>query len=91
MAHKQIADDEILRRLRLTDQEVRDMEAKFHAFANSLGPAQIRSLKKSTPKVADAAKTVGQDVTAERLEQFIRARAPKDATVVLFNQNNDHD
>jgi len=81
-----VTDDQILLKMGLTETEVSDLETKFSDLAKSLDPAQRDTLQKSTPTPEDAAKTLGPDVTAERLMEFIRARAPLDATmVVCFN------
>ena len=81
-----ITDDQILLRMGLTDEEVRDAEIKFSRLANSLDAAQRKTLHESTPTAEAAAKTFGPDVTAARLMEFIRARSPQDAaTVLIFN------
>jgi len=75
----------LLERMGLTEGELSKMQTGFNAFARSLDTAQLQSLKESTPTAQQAAKTLGPDVTPEFLEEFIRAHAPIDASVVLFN------
>ena len=79
-------DQKILMKIGLTDAELRDMQTKFHHYAASLNPKQIKSLVASMPTAKQAAKTLGPDITADELEKFIRAHAPHDATVVSFNE-----
>jgi hypothetical protein len=88
---KDVPDVEIMARIGLTDQEVRDAQAKFSAFAKTLDHAQKETLKKSIPTAKAAAETLGPDVTAERLMEFIRARAPHDAPMLIcFNSEGGH-
>lgn len=91
MPTKYVPDQEIMARIGLTDQEVRDAEAKFSAFAKTLDHAQKETLKKSTPTAETAAQTLGPDVTADRLMEFIRSRAPHDAAMLIcFNGIGGH-
>ena len=86
-----VPDEQILLEMGLTNKEVREMEAKFAELARTLDPAQREALKKSTPTAAAAAKTLGPDVTAERLLEFLHARAPLDAEMVMiFNGIGGH-
>jgi hypothetical protein len=83
---QRITDDQILQKIGLTDKEVRDAEAKFSDLVKTLDPAQRDTLKRSTPTAEAAAKTLGPEVTAERLLEFIRSHAPHDAAMVIcFN------
>jgi hypothetical protein len=83
---ERVPDEQILLKMGLTDQEIRDMENKFAGLANTLDRSQREALKESMPTAEAAAKTIGPDVTAERLMEFIRARAPKDAPMfMIFN------
>ncbi len=77
-----ITDEEILRQMGLTDDEVRDAETKF----SQLDTAQQETLKHSTPTAESAAETFKPNVTPDRLMHFIRARSPKDTPIVIcFN------
>jgi hypothetical protein len=81
-----VTDERILERMGLTDKELRDAEVKFSDFVKTLDPAQRNTLKKSTPTAEAAARTLGPGVTAERLMEFIRSRAQKDAAMlIMFN------
>ena len=84
-ANQPPSDDELLRRIGLTDAELRDLQAKFHQFASGLDPAQKNSLLNSIPTAAEAAESLGPDVTAAQLEKFIRDRSPKGAPLVIEN------
>jgi hypothetical protein len=75
---------EILDRMGLTGDQVRDFQAKFSSLAQSLDPAQLAVLKNSQPSVEAAAATLGPDVTSEDFMGFIRAHAPEDASVLFF-------
>lgn len=84
-------DAEIMAKIGLTDQEVRDAETKFSAFVKTLDHSQRETLKKSIPTAKAAAQTLGPDVTAERLMEFIRSRAPHDAPMLIcFNSQGGH-
>jgi hypothetical protein len=83
---KHIADEDMLLRMGLTDKELQEIETKFSDLVKTLDAAQIHVLKQSTPTAEAAAKTLGPEVTAEHLMEFIRKRAPHDATMVIcFN------
>jgi type IV secretory pathway ATPase VirB11/archaellum biosynthesis ATPase len=88
MADHNPIDKVILMKIGLTDSDLTNMQTKFHKFVESLDPAQRKSLKKSTPTAKEAAATLGPEVTPQHLEAFIRAHAPRDASVVLFNGGN---
>jgi hypothetical protein len=79
-----VADERILLKMGLTDSELRDAEAKFSELVKTLDPAQRATLKMSTPTAEAAAKTLGPEVTAEHLMEFIRSRAPHDAAMVMM-------
>jgi hypothetical protein len=78
-------DDELLKRIGLSEPDLRDFQSKVHEFAKTLNPAQKKSLQKSLPTSKQAAATLGPDVTAGALEKFIRARAPSAASTLVFN------
>jgi hypothetical protein len=79
-----ITEEEMLRQMGLTDNEVRDAEGKFSRLVSTLDPAQIKTLKESTPTAESAARTFTPNVTPERLMQFIRERSPQDAPIVMI-------
>jgi hypothetical protein len=78
----------LLKRMGLTDDELTKMETGFHAFVKNLDHDQKQSLIASIPTAKEAAATLGPDVTPEFLEAFIRAHAPRDASVVLINNGH---
>jgi hypothetical protein len=62
--------NEMLKRMRLTDDELKDLVHKFKAFHNSLNEPQRAVIKTSLPKPSAAAKTFGDDVTAKDLKEL---------------------
>jgi hypothetical protein len=82
-------DDELLKKLNISDPDLRDMQSKVDQFVKTLNPSQVKSLKKSLPTPEQAVKTIGPDVKPADLETFIRARAPHHAHIVLYNQNGE--
>jgi hypothetical protein len=80
------SDQELLTRIGLSHDDLRDMQKKFARFAASLNPAQKKSLEASAPKVDKAAKTLGDDVTPERLQTFIKSHSDPANSLVLFNE-----
>jgi hypothetical protein len=79
-----ITEEEILGQMGLTDNEIRDAEAKFSRLVSTLDAAQQKTLKESTPTAESAARTFTPNVTPERLMQFIRERSPQDAPIVMI-------
>lgn len=81
-----VTNDELLKKLGLTDAELRDLQAKHHQFVSGLTASQKKSVAQSLPTAEEAAKTLGPGVTPSHLERFIRARAPRGESTVLFNR-----
>ena len=81
-----MTDQEILKKIGLTDHELRDLQAKHAEFAKGLNAHQKKSLAKSLPTSKEAAATLGPGVTPERLEEFIRERAPHADALVVNNK-----
>jgi hypothetical protein len=63
--------DEMLKRMKLTDEEFKDLIHKFRNFNNSLNEHQREVVTRSLPTVAVAAKSFGPDVTAGELEKLL--------------------
>jgi hypothetical protein len=61
--------NEMLKRMKLTDEEFKDLILKFKAFQKSLNKNQRAVVKLSLPKASAAAKTFGDDVTAKDLKR----------------------
>ena len=61
--------DEMLKRMKLTDEELKDLIHKCKNFHNSLNEHQRAVVTHSLPTVTAAAKTFGPDVTAEDLKK----------------------
>jgi hypothetical protein len=62
--------DEMLKRLGLSDEELKDLLHKFVKFHKSLNDHQKAVIERSLPTTAAAAKTFGPTVTPEHLEQL---------------------
>jgi hypothetical protein len=82
--------EEILRQMGLTDDEVRDAEAKFAQLVSTLDQAQQKTLKESTPTAESAAQTFTPSLSPEHLMQFIRERSPHDAAIVMIFNGISH-
>ena len=68
-----VTNDDLLKKLGLTDAELRDLQAKHHQFVSGLTASQKKSVAQSLPTAEEAAKTLGPGVTPSHLERFIRA------------------
>jgi hypothetical protein len=72
--------DEMLNRMKLSDEELKDLLQKFKTFENSLNEHQRAVVRHSLPKPSAAAKTFGADVTADDLKALFGT----DSTTVSF-------
>jgi hypothetical protein len=61
---------EMLKKMGLKDEELKDLMQKFRNFKDTLNAHQLRVVTRSLPTVTAAAKTFGDDVTAEDLQQL---------------------
>ena len=64
--------EEMLQRLALSQSELHDLLRKTRSFMESLNEAQMDALRRSFPTAETAARTLGPDVTAEDLQDFLR-------------------
>lgn len=62
--------DEMLKKLRLTEAQYRDLMAKYVTFCKSLDNSQKRVVRHNMPKLEKAAKSFGPDVTVEDFKKF---------------------
>jgi hypothetical protein len=62
--------DEMLKRLDLSDEELKELLQKFGKFLKSLNDRQRAVIERSLPTTAAAAKTFGPTVTPVHLEQL---------------------
>jgi hypothetical protein len=90
MADSNPIDKMILQEMGLSDAELTDLQTKYFQFVNMLDSSQKESMVVSTPTAKMAAETLGPEVTPEYLEKFIRAHAPRDATIVIHNKGGHH-
>jgi hypothetical protein len=63
--------NEMLEQAGLTDEDLKDLVQRFHAFHRSLNERQRAAVNRSLPSTAAAAATFGPDVTAEQLGDLI--------------------
>jgi len=70
-------DQQILRRMKLSEEDLQDLFNKLNQFFDSLNPRQRRAYRNSQQSIDHAARELGDDITAEELEAFLRKHAPK--------------
>jgi hypothetical protein len=63
--------NEMLKRMKLTDEELKDLVLKFKNLQKSLNKQQRAVIRLSMPRASDAAKTFGADVTAKELKELL--------------------
>lgn len=68
--------EELLRRLGLTDKELRDFLSKFMAFYRSLNEPQKRVIERTLPTLEQAARSFGPDVTVQDIEALVGSEVP---------------
>lgn len=76
---------ELLKKMGLSDEKLRDLLNKLHEFVSTLGPEQKEVFEKCLIPCAEAAKTLKRNVTAKQLEDFIRERSPAGASICIYN------
>jgi hypothetical protein len=74
---------DLLRRIGLSDSGLRSYLRKLNNFSKSLSAAEQRVFLASLVSAKQALKSFDNTVTAEELEEFIIARAPKSARTVM--------
>jgi hypothetical protein len=67
--------NEMLKRLRLTSEEFKDLMQKLEKFHKSLNEPQRVVIERSLPGPAAAAATFGADVTVEQLQRLFATDA----------------
>jgi hypothetical protein len=72
--------NEMLKRMDLTDEDLKDLVHKFKTFHSSLNERQRAIVTRSLPNISSAAKSFGNDVTAEELQKELGL----DRTGVMF-------
>ena len=76
---------QMLKQIGLTDAELRDYLHKMNELYNSLTPAERRIFRAGRRSLKKAAvNSFHGRITAEELEEFIRSREPKDASIVFI-------
>ena len=80
--------DEMLKKMHLTDGELRDLLRKFHSFFKSLDKQQQAVVKYSLPKLERAAKTFGPDVTPDNLEDLLEAAGNENGVAIMSAGEN---
>ncbi|MBV9155631.1 MAG: hypothetical protein JO097_05185 [Acidobacteriaceae bacterium] len=79
-----MTDRELLRKIGLTDADLRDLLEKLHNFVGTLSPKQKRAFKKFLSSSRETVESLRKDVTVEQLEKFIRERLPKGSPICTF-------
>lgn len=77
-------DRELLKKIGLSDEEIRDLLKKLHAFVGTLNPKQKRAFEKSLLPSREAAARRLKDISPEQLEEFIRDRSPKGSSMCIY-------
>ncbi len=91
MPEEHITDDQILKQMRLTKDELRDLLKKYNDFLNSLDKAQRRAFMKGQKSLQMGADTL-RHVQPTRLEQLLRELAPKNGAIcIIGNELNGTD
>ncbi len=79
-------DRELLSKIGLSDEELRDLLEKLQAFIATLNPQQKRVLEKSLVSSREAAESLKEDVSPKQLEKFIRERSPEGSFICIFRR-----
>jgi hypothetical protein len=81
--------NQMLKKLGLSEHELRDLLQKLSELESGLTTAQRAVLKSSSPTLSEAAATFGPDVTADDLRAFLKQAAPVDAMLSTNIQNEE--
>lgn len=76
-----MTDEEVLKRIGLSPEKLRDLLYKFNDFLKNLDPEQRRAFLHSLKPTQVAAAELDEDVTPERLQAFLGQHAPPDGVV----------
>ena len=90
MADVRITDDQLLKQIHLTKQQLQDLLKKYNDFFNSLDQAQRHAFKRGEKSLHSGAKTL-RDVRPERLEEFLKANAPPNGAICILGNENGWD
>lgn len=83
-----MSDDQILERLGLNRDEIRDLLQRLNDFFNSLSDKEKRAFRKSLRSPHEGAAILDKDVTPERLEEFLRKFGPPGGIVCFWCELN---
>lgn len=72
---------EILQRMGLSEPELEDLLYKYNQFLERLCPEQRRVFLYSQRSIHKAAESLGDDITAKELEEFLKLHAPWGAAI----------
>jgi len=84
-----MSDQEILRKMGLSEHELKDLLRKFNDFVNTLNPAQRRRFLKSQMTVEEGVEELDKDVTAPQLEDFFRRHGPPGGVFCFMCDEDD--
>jgi hypothetical protein len=76
--------EELLKAIGLSADELRDLQAKFDAFFSSLNKHQQAVVKRSLPTIAESLQALRPDVTERELEEFFKGPGDKAPIVAYF-------
>jgi len=76
-----MTDDQILKALGLSDEELRELLARTDTFVRQLIPRERKVVNGSLPTASEAAKTFGDDLTPAQLTKFLNARLPANPVI----------
>jgi hypothetical protein len=85
-----MTDQEILDRLGLQPDEIRELFRKLNEFFNTLDEKQKRAFTRSLRSTHEAAGEIDRDVTPQRLETFLREFAPPDGIICEWCELKHH-
>ncbi len=87
MPEEHITDDQILKQMHLTKDELRDLLKKYNDFLNSLDQNQRHAFVKGQKTLQMGADTL-RHVQPSRLEQLLREFAPPNGAICILGNEN---
>ena len=85
-----MTDAQLLERMGLTEKELHEVLQKFNEFVEGLNPQERRYVLHGLKSAREAAAELDEDVTPERLEQFMRKHGPKHGIGICFSCDVGH-
>ncbi len=85
-----MTDAQILERMGLTDEQLREVLRKFNEFVEHLEKHERRYVLHGLKSPTEAAAELDEDVKPDRLEKFIREHGPKHGIGICFSCDVGH-